>query len=147
MGDKQNLATELPINYFTYTDDLPVSAQDIRAETLKDPVLSKVLNHIMNGWPKHTTGKFRSKVSVNNRKVVAVIFVFDGKSSNLMPASTSRALQLLQIQDVGNKVTENNFVEVEVKSNFSECLKGWVDLRIVKFICMLTLTVNQSLNL
>ena len=55
MGDEQNLATELPINYFTYTDDLPVSAQDIRAETLKDPVLTKVLNYIMNDWPKHNT--------------------------------------------------------------------------------------------
>ena len=39
----ENLATELPVNYFTYTNDLPVSAQDICAKTLKDPVLSKVL--------------------------------------------------------------------------------------------------------
>ena len=41
--DDKNLATELPINYFSYTDDLPVSAQEISAETRKDPVLGKVL--------------------------------------------------------------------------------------------------------
>ena len=51
--DDKNLATELPINYFSYTDDLPVSAQEISAETRKNPVLSKVLNYIMNGWPKY----------------------------------------------------------------------------------------------
>lgn len=53
--DEQNLATELPINYFSYTDDLPVSAQEISAETHKDPVLGKVLNYTMNGWPKHNS--------------------------------------------------------------------------------------------
>ena len=36
--DVNNLATELPINYFSYTDDLPVSAQEISAKTRKDQV-------------------------------------------------------------------------------------------------------------
>ena len=36
--DDKNLATELPISYFPYTDDLPVSAQEISADTQKEPV-------------------------------------------------------------------------------------------------------------
>ena len=54
---KDNWASELPMNYFTYTDNLPVSAKEIRDETLKDPILSKVLNYTMNGWPNHDEDK------------------------------------------------------------------------------------------
>ena len=39
------LATELRVNYFTYTNDLPTTAQQISVETQKDRVLSHVLNH------------------------------------------------------------------------------------------------------
>ena len=53
--DSENLATELSINYFSITDDLPISATDICTETKKDVILSKVFNHIRNGWPKSNT--------------------------------------------------------------------------------------------
>ena len=43
------LASELPVNYFTYTNDMPLSAKEISEETRKDLVLSKVLYHVMNG--------------------------------------------------------------------------------------------------
>ena len=52
-----HLASELSVNYFTYTDDLPVSAKEIRDETLKDPILSRVLQYVMNGWPKQNDNK------------------------------------------------------------------------------------------
>ena len=47
------LATELRVNYFTYTNDLPITAQQISAETRKDRVLSRVLNHVLIGWPNY----------------------------------------------------------------------------------------------
>ena len=39
------LVRELPVSYFTYTDDLPVSAWRVRKETLKDQSLSRVQNY------------------------------------------------------------------------------------------------------
>jgi hypothetical protein len=42
---------EQEINYFSYTDVLPVTAMEIRNGTLKDPVLSKVYDFTLNGWP------------------------------------------------------------------------------------------------
>ena len=47
------LATELRVNYFIYTNDLPITAQQISAETRKDRVLSRVLNHVLIGWPNY----------------------------------------------------------------------------------------------
>ncbi len=35
-----------------YLDDLPVTANDIRQETRKDPILSKVHQYLRVGWPK-----------------------------------------------------------------------------------------------
>ncbi|RUM45435.1 MAG: hypothetical protein DSY80_03320, partial [Desulfocapsa sp.] len=49
------VATELPINYFSRVDELPITAANISEETRKDPVLSKVWEFIMNGWPNHVT--------------------------------------------------------------------------------------------
>jgi len=48
-GDKP-LASELPINYFSWVNELPVTADDIREETRKDPLLSRVYHYTMNGW-------------------------------------------------------------------------------------------------
>ena len=50
---ESKLATELPVNYFTYTNSMPVSAKEISEETRKDVVLSKVLHYVRNGWPSH----------------------------------------------------------------------------------------------
>lgn len=52
-SSEQYLAAELEVNYFSYKNDLPVSAQLIKEETRKDPILSKVLHCVQNGWPKH----------------------------------------------------------------------------------------------
>ena len=42
---------ELPINHFSYVDDLPVTCQDVRTETAADPNLMKVMRYMMFGWP------------------------------------------------------------------------------------------------
>ncbi|XP_061735502.1 uncharacterized protein K02A2.6-like [Nerophis ophidion] len=48
-----NTAVEGSIFYFSYLDELPVCAKDIESATLKDPVLSKVWNYTLNGWPSY----------------------------------------------------------------------------------------------
>ncbi|XP_012942366.1 uncharacterized protein K02A2.6-like [Aplysia californica] len=37
--------------YFSYINDMPISAADIAKETRKDAVLSKVLQYTLTGWP------------------------------------------------------------------------------------------------
>ena len=44
---------ERNIFHFTYLDQLPLSAKDIRESTRKDSVLSTVYQYVMGGWPKH----------------------------------------------------------------------------------------------
>ena len=34
------------------TDSLPISAKDIKQETGKDPLSSRVLSFVLNGWPE-----------------------------------------------------------------------------------------------
>ena len=49
-----NVATEnleLDVIYFTYTNDLPITAKEIGSATMKDPVLSRVKDFVMHGWP------------------------------------------------------------------------------------------------
>jgi hypothetical protein len=48
-----HLASELDVNYFSYVDNLPVTARDIREATRNDPVLAQVLTYALNGWPNH----------------------------------------------------------------------------------------------
>lgn len=42
-----------PVFRVSYLDSLPLTAKDIGQETQKDPVLAKVRDHILAGWPKH----------------------------------------------------------------------------------------------
>ena len=42
---------ELDVNYFTYTNDLPITAKEIGTATMKDTVLSRVKDFVMHGWP------------------------------------------------------------------------------------------------
>ena len=35
-----------------YLDDTPVTSNDIATETRKDPILSEVLNYVLQGWPR-----------------------------------------------------------------------------------------------
>ncbi|KAK3773179.1 hypothetical protein RRG08_013764 [Elysia crispata] len=39
--------------YFSYINEMPVSAADIAAETKKDPTLARVLQFTQNGWPSY----------------------------------------------------------------------------------------------
>jgi hypothetical protein len=41
--------------HHTVADDLPITAKEIKATTAKDPVLSKVLEYCMTGWPSATS--------------------------------------------------------------------------------------------
>jgi len=41
------------IYHFTYIEELPLDARDIQEATRKDPVLSKVLDCVLSGWPNH----------------------------------------------------------------------------------------------
>ena len=47
------IGQELSVNYFSYVDQLPVSAKQIAEASRKDPVLSKVMTYVMSGWPAH----------------------------------------------------------------------------------------------
>ena len=49
-----NVATEnleLDVNYFTNTNDLPITAKEIGSATMKYPVLSWVKDFVIHGWP------------------------------------------------------------------------------------------------
>jgi hypothetical protein len=47
------LASELPVNYFSLVDQLPLSAKELAEATRKDPVLTQVTRYVMSGWPAH----------------------------------------------------------------------------------------------
>eukprot|EP00117_Sycon_ciliatum_P047469 scpid109855/ scgid33904/ Uncharacterized protein K02A2.6 len=44
-------------------NDQVAKADTVRAETANDPVLSKVLQYVRNGWPSVTPAEFQSYVS------------------------------------------------------------------------------------
>ena len=64
--DPEYLATELPINYFSVTDELPISADDIGKATKVDSTLCKVLQYVKNGWPKHVEDGLQSYLLKRN---------------------------------------------------------------------------------
>lgn len=39
--------------YFSYVDELPITSMDISKATQRDPVLSRIFEFIMNGWPNY----------------------------------------------------------------------------------------------
>ena len=43
---------EHPVHHVTVTEELPVSSDDIREATRKDPVLSRVHDYVLTGWPE-----------------------------------------------------------------------------------------------
>ena len=47
----QPMKEENEIMFLSGLDELPVSSKDIRSQTHRDPVLAKVLNHTLTGWP------------------------------------------------------------------------------------------------
>ena len=52
-GKGQDTSQEESIYYFSYVNDLPVTSNDIKDATRKDPVLSKVYDYVAVGWPSH----------------------------------------------------------------------------------------------
>ena len=52
--ESSDVGAEGEVYQFSLVDELPVTASDIAADTRKDPVLSKVLEFTLNGWPNHT---------------------------------------------------------------------------------------------
>lgn len=53
LSEPDKTAQESKIFFFSNVGDLPVSAQDIKVGTSRDPVLSKVWSYTMNGWPSY----------------------------------------------------------------------------------------------
>lgn len=50
-------STDEQVYQFTLIDELPVTASDIAAEVRRDPVLGKVLDFTLNGWPERINDK------------------------------------------------------------------------------------------
>ena len=50
-------ASEEPIFSITCVDILPVTSRQIAEATRKDPVMSRVLSHTLNGWPAHNSDR------------------------------------------------------------------------------------------
>ena len=44
---------DISINFFNFSDELPVNFKQIQDETLLDPILSPVYKFVMDGWPKN----------------------------------------------------------------------------------------------
>ena len=44
---------ENTIHCLSYSNQLPITAQEIKEGTRKDPILSKAYHYTMNGWPEH----------------------------------------------------------------------------------------------
>ena len=88
-------------------------------ELIKDNVTlaktSKTLYAFGQSKPLKMMGQFETDLCVNSKKVRAIIFVFNGKSSNLLSASTSRALELLHIHNINSETD----LESVIKSKFS----------------------------
>ena len=70
--DGDTTAAEEPVFSVTVTDELPITSQQIREATRKDPVLSKVWSLTLNGWPSHADPEIqpyfsrRSELSVED---------------------------------------------------------------------------------
>lgn len=44
-----------PVFRISYLDSLPITAKDIAYETQRDPVLAKVKQYVLSGWPKYVS--------------------------------------------------------------------------------------------
>ena len=46
---------EAEIFFFSDLDELPLDSKDISRHTRRDPVLARVLEYTLIGWPNHVT--------------------------------------------------------------------------------------------
>ena len=51
------LKEEADIYFFSGLEELPVEAKDISRETRRDPVLARVLNYTLTGWPNYVSSE------------------------------------------------------------------------------------------
>ena len=49
-GTDNYLATELPVNYFSLVDELPITAKQVAEQSRKDPVISAAMDYTSTGW-------------------------------------------------------------------------------------------------
>ena len=54
---QSDLATETGIYYFSNTNELPISSVEIAEHTGKDPILCKVRELVLGGWPSLVSDK------------------------------------------------------------------------------------------
>ena len=55
--DISPMKEEAEIFFFSGLDELPVDSKDISRHTRRDPMLARVLEYILVGWPNHVTEK------------------------------------------------------------------------------------------
>lgn len=53
----ENVDESYCINYFNFKDELPFDFQEVAKYTQKDPVLGKVYEYVMSGWPNYVTNE------------------------------------------------------------------------------------------
>lgn len=54
------------INFLNFGTDIPIESKDVQEETLRDPLLSKVYEYVLNGWPKNFSNEFVPYFSKRN---------------------------------------------------------------------------------
>jgi len=53
VGSESCVGSESSVYNVSFVDQLPLDAKDICKATRKDPILAKVLDHVLTGWPAH----------------------------------------------------------------------------------------------
>ena len=53
--DNSPMKEEAEMLFFSGLDELPVNSKDISRDTRGDPVLARVLEYTITGWPNHVT--------------------------------------------------------------------------------------------
>jgi len=51
------LKEEAELYFFSGLEELPVDAKDISRESRRDPVLARVLNYTLTGWPNYVSSE------------------------------------------------------------------------------------------
>ena len=54
-SDISPMKEEAEIFFFSDLDELPLDSKDISRHTRRDPVLARVLEYTLIGWPNHVT--------------------------------------------------------------------------------------------
>lgn len=78
-GNADALSRDLPCNnpplkeeaelfFFSALDELPVDARDISRDTRRDPVLARVLEYTLTGWPNYVSDEELSETLLFSEK-------------------------------------------------------------------------------